>query len=187
MDGFAVRDSIAPAGDAVASSLVRSRGPEDIAPGSLVLVRAEERLRTQVSQTRDGALLTVHGWREYPSEQIVELTPPSDLRARLAVLPQSYLADREVTQRLKLATSTVKGQALLEAALRDDTSSSWPAAHYLGPLHPVLDWAGERVLVALGRGEIFAVPGAVDVPNVLLLGTLTNRAVQTGRRVMDPG
>ncbi len=119
------------------------------------------------------------GWREYPNEQIVELTPPSDLRARLAVLPQSYLADREVTQRLRLATSTVKGQALLRAALSDDTSSSWPAAHFLGPLHPVLDWAGDRVLSTLGRGEVFAVRGGVDAPNVLLLGTLTNRAGQT--------
>lgn len=119
------------------------------------------------------------GWREFPSEQIVELTPPSDLKARLAVLPQSYLADREVTARLRLATSTTKGQALLQAALRDDTSTSWPAAHYLGPLHPVLDWAGDRVLSALGRGEVFAVRGDVDAPHVLLLGTLTNRAGQT--------
>ena len=119
------------------------------------------------------------GWREHPSEQIVELTPPSDLRDRLAVLPQSYLAEREVSKRLRLATSTAKGQTLLEAALKDELSSSWPAAHYLGPLHPVLDWAGDRVLTHLGRGEVFAVRGDVDTANVLLLGTLTNRAGQT--------
>lgn len=119
------------------------------------------------------------GWREYLSEQIVELTPPSDLKDRLAVLPQSYLADREVTTRLRLATSTTKGTSLLRAALRDESSSSWPAAHYLGPLHPVLDWAGDRVLSALGRGEVFAVRGDVEAPTVLLLGTLTNRAGQT--------
>ena len=119
------------------------------------------------------------GWREYPSEQVVELTPPPDLRNRLSVLPQSYLADREVTHNLKLATSTERGQALLAAALQDDKSSSWPSAHYLGPLHPVLDWAGDRVLSALGRNEVFAVRGDVDSPNVLLLGTLTNRAGQT--------
>lgn len=119
------------------------------------------------------------GWREYPGEQIVELTPPTDLKDRLAVLPQSYLADREVTTRLRLATSTTKGTSLLRAALRDESSSSWPAAHYLGPLHPVLDWAGDRVLSALGRGEVFAVRGDVEAPTVLLLGTLTNRAGQT--------
>lgn len=118
-------------------------------------------------------------WREHPGEQIVELTPPSDLRDRLSVLPQGYLKDREVTQRLKLATSTTKGQALLTAALQDDTSSSWPSAHYLGPLHPVLEWAGDRVLSALGRGEVFAVRGDVEGPTVLLVGTLTNRAGQT--------
>ena len=119
------------------------------------------------------------GWHEHPGEQIVELTPPSDLKDRLAVLPQSYLTDREVTTRLRLATSTTKGTSLLRAALRDDSSSSWPAAHYLGPLHPVLDWAGDRVLSALGRGEVFAVRGDVEAPTVLLLGTLTNRAGQT--------
>lgn len=119
------------------------------------------------------------GWREHRNEQIVELTPPSDLRDRLAVLPQSYLADREVTKRLRLATSTTKGQALMREALADSTSSSWPAAHFLGPLHPVLDWAGDRVLTELGRGEVFAVRGEVDAPGILLLGTLTNRAGHT--------
>ncbi|WP_168582610.1 helicase-related protein [Gephyromycinifex aptenodytis] len=118
-------------------------------------------------------------WREYPAEQLVELSPPSDLKDRLRALPQAYLKEREVTERLRLATSTTKGQALLEAALRDDSSSSWPAAHYLGPLHPVLDWAGDRVLSSLGRGEVFAVRGDVESPTVLLLGSLTNRAGQT--------
>lgn len=119
------------------------------------------------------------GWREHPSEQIVEITPPSDLRARLAVLPQSYLSEREVMQRLLLATSATKGQSLLRQALSDETSSSWPSAHYLGPLHPVLDWAGDRILAKVGRNEVFAVTGDVDSPNVLLFGTLTNRAGQT--------
>lgn len=118
-------------------------------------------------------------WREFPDEQIVQLTPPRDLQDRLAVLPQTYLADRGVTNELKIATSKAKGRVLLEEALRDETSSSWPAAHFLGPLHPVLDWAGDRVLTALGRGEVFAVRGDVEQATVLLLGTLTNRAGQT--------
>lgn len=37
---------------------------QDVAPGSLVVVRDEECLVTQVAQTRDGMLLTVHGLSE---------------------------------------------------------------------------------------------------------------------------
>lgn len=117
-------------------------------------------------------------WREYPAQQIVEFTPPEDLRARLEVLPQSYLADRRITETFKLATSPARGAALLEAARGQDSDSTWPEAHYLGPLHPVLDWAADRALGQLGRNQVFAVRGAVDEPTVLLVGTLTNRRGQ---------
>ena len=85
-------------------------------------------------------------WRSHKAEQVVEFVPPADLRKRLEVLPQAYLADRKVTQRIKLATSKAKGKALLSAALADDSGSSWPEAHFLGPLHPVIDWASDRAL-----------------------------------------
>jgi hypothetical protein len=117
-------------------------------------------------------------WREYPVQSVVEFTPPPDLCQRLEVLPQTYLAQRRVTHTLKLATSVARGRALLEAALRDEHSTSWPEAHYLGPLHPVLDWASDRALASLGRNQVFAVRGTVDHPTVLLVGTLTNRRGQ---------
>lgn len=117
------------------------------------------------------------GWVEH--EHLVEFVPPPDLRARLSVLPQSYLGQREVTRRLKLATSKPAAQSILADALKDPTSSSWPEAHFLGPLHPVLDWASDRALGRLGRGEIFAIRGDTGELNVLLMGTLTNRAGQT--------
>lgn len=118
------------------------------------------------------------GWRRDEAFGTAELTPPPDLVQRLEVLPQSYLADRKVTQRLVLATTVARGKERLAAALRDDSDSTWPDAHYLGPLHPVLDWAADRALASLGRNEVFAVRGTVDVPTVLLLGTLTNRRGQ---------
>ncbi|MFB9239644.1 helicase-related protein [Plantactinospora siamensis] len=118
------------------------------------------------------------GWRRDEAFGTVELTPPPDLVQRLDVLPQSYLADRKVTERLVLATTTARGKDRLAAALRDDKGTSWPDAHYLSPLHPVLDWAADRALAALGRNEVFAVRGAVEAPTVLLLGTLTNRRGQ---------
>lgn len=118
-------------------------------------------------------------WREHGVEHVAELVPPPGLRARLAVLPQSYLQERRVRDRLLLATTARKGAQLLAQALRDDSDSSWPEAHYLGPLHPVLEWAGDRVLARLGRSSVFAVHGKVNAPTVLLLGTLTNRAGRT--------
>ncbi|WP_299449212.1 SNF2-related protein [uncultured Serinicoccus sp.] len=118
-------------------------------------------------------------WREHTHEQVVELAPPSDLRRRLEVLPQSYLRDRRVTDTFKLATTKAKGQALLAGALSDASDSSWPEAHYLAPLHPVLDWVSDRALASLARNQVFAVRGTVEAPAVLLLGSLTNRSGHT--------
>ena len=117
-------------------------------------------------------------WRNHVKDGVAELIPPKDLVQRLEVLPQSYLADRRVTEKLVLATTPARGFDRLAAALRDDSDSTWPDAHYLGPLHPVLDWAADQALANLGRNEVFAVRGAVDSPTVLLLGTLTNRRGQ---------
>ena len=118
-------------------------------------------------------------WCEHGTQHVVEMVPPAGLRHRLAVLPQSYLRERRVQEHLRLATTQAKGARLLAEALGDSSDSSWPEAHYLGPLHPVLDWAGDRVLAKLGRSSVFAVRGDVDSPTVLLLGTLTNRAGRT--------
>ncbi len=117
-------------------------------------------------------------WREHPAQHLVEFTPPADLRQRLEVLPKGYLTERAVLERLRLVTDRGIARTLLEAALSDPTGSSWPEAHFLGPLHPVLDWAADRALARLSRNEIFAVRGDVDAPRVLLNGTLLNRRGQ---------
>lgn len=117
-------------------------------------------------------------WREYPQQGLIEFEPPEDLRRRLEVLPQGYLGERHVTQLLKLATTRQRGNQLLAEALSDDVDSTWPEAHYLSPLHPVLDWAADRCLAKLGRGRTFVVRGRVDAPTLLLSGTLTNRRGQ---------
>ena len=80
----------------------------------------------------------------YPKVEVILEFPPEDLRARLEVLPQSYLADRKIVESFTLATSTARGKELLQAALSAGSDSTWPEAHYLGPLHPVLDWAADR-------------------------------------------
>ena len=113
-------------------------------------------------------------WTEHPGHAIVEFQPPADLRQRLDVLPQTYLAARKVTQKMKLATTTQRGKAELAQALTDESTSLWPEAHFLAPLHPVVDWASDRALATLGRNQVFAVRSDVDDISVLLQGTLTN-------------
>lgn len=118
-------------------------------------------------------------WREYEAQGIVELSPSRDLIHRLEVLPQSYLKERNVTKTFKMATNLTRGEALLKDARDNKASTSlWPEAHYLGPLHPILEWASDRALVSLGRNQVFAIRGDVEPPTVLLLSSLTNRRGQ---------
>lgn len=117
-------------------------------------------------------------WRERPEHALVEFTPTPDLRQRLSVLPQSYLAARKVTEKMQLATTIAKGKAELAQALTDESTSLWPEAHFLAPLHPVVEWACDRALGSLGRSQVFAVRGGVETITVLLQGSLTNRKGQ---------
>jgi hypothetical protein len=116
------------------------------------------------------------GWRTHPEHAMVELTPTPDLRQRLEVLPQSYLKERRVTESLVMATSLYRGKQALDDARGGDSNSLWPRAHYLSPLHPVLEWAADRVLESLGRNEVLSlvVPDPDAETAVLLHGTLTN-------------
>jgi superfamily II DNA or RNA helicase len=118
------------------------------------------------------------GWQTFPAQGLVQLEPPADLRSRLSALPQAYLADRRVKEKLILATTYQVGREQLRAARECQGGTIWPEAHFLSPLHPVLDWAADKVLTRLGRNEVFAVHGNVSHPTVLLLGTLMNRRGQ---------
>ncbi|MBY4571133.1 helicase [Gordonia sihwensis] len=127
------------------------------------------------------------GWTVHANHAIAELTPPRDLRQRLGQLPQNYLQQGKVLERLTLATSPEVGNTQLAAAREGKgvAGSTWPEAHFLGPLHPVLDWASDRALSALGRNQIFVIRGDVDAPTVLLMGTLMNRRGQLVSRVFS--
>jgi hypothetical protein len=117
------------------------------------------------------------GWREHPAEDVVELVPPADLMTRLGALPQSYLAERRVRDRLLLATTRAAAEESLRVA-RAGEDTQWPTAHYLSPLHPVLDWAVDRALAQLGRNHVPVAVADVDVPTVITLGTLSNQRGQ---------
>lgn len=80
-------------------------------------------------------------------------------------------------ERLQLATTVTAGLTALDAARKSD-ETNWPASHYLGPLHPVLDWASDRALASMSRNEVLAVRGDVEDPTFVMLGTITNRRGQ---------
>ena len=113
---------------------------------------------------------------------VAELAPPEDLRRRLDILPQDYLADRKVREQFLLATNTAVGDTSLRNARTGLDGSTWPKAHFLGPLHPVTDWATDRALASLSSGQITAIEGEVDMPTVLLMATLTNKRGQVVSR-----
>lgn len=129
-------------------------------------------------------------WEEFPSASQLEMVPPADLRKRLRVLPQTYLQASQVMEKLVLATTAERGQQSLVAAREGEKPQSkfsgvagtWPEAHYLSPLHPVLDWASDRVLSNVARQQILAVQADVDVPTIVLLGTYMNKNGQIMQR-----
>ena len=121
------------------------------------------------------------GYVRHPN-QVAELTPPEDLHRRLEVLPQDYLADRKVRERFQLATNTDVGAEVMRRARTGYDDSTWPTAHFLGPLHPVTDWATDRALASLSAGQITAIEGNVEMPTVLLMATLTNKRGQVVSR-----
>lgn len=130
----------------------------------------------EVAFETPGASVAVGGvqWREHAQHAMVEFVPSNDLKQRLDVLPQSYLKERKVTEGIRLATTLARGKQSLVDARGPESTSLWPEAHYLGPLHPSLDWAADRALESLGRNEVFAVAGGTAETFLLLQGTLTN-------------
>jgi superfamily II DNA or RNA helicase len=121
-------------------------------------------------------------WQVHQQYSIASLSPPADLRQRLQVLPQSYLRDRKVTETFTLALTPARGKEEIAAGRSGASTTTWPEAHYLAPLHPIVEWAADGALAELSRDEIFAVHGALDFPTVLVVVTQSN---QRGQVVAD--
>ena len=119
---------------------------------------------------------------ELGKNNVAQLAPPEDLRRRLDILPQDYLADRRVREKFLLATNAAVGNEILRNARTGQDGSTWPKAHFLGPLHPVTAWATDRALASLSAGQITAIEGDVPMPTVLLMATLTNKRGQVVSR-----
>ncbi|MGW1974317.1 SNF2-related protein [Streptomyces sp. NPDC001889] len=104
---------------------------------------------------------------------------PEDLADRFDVLPPGYLRDHRINSRVKLTFSREDAADSLRRAREDaDSRSLWPDAHYVGELHPVLEWITDKVLVQLGRQQapVLQVDRArVPDPVFLTQGVWSNR------------
>ncbi|MDQ1306340.1 MAG: hypothetical protein QG671_2172, partial [Actinomycetota bacterium] len=107
----------------------------------------------------------------------LSLDAPDDLRQRLSDLPRSYLdtlrtgTDRRL--RLHLTFDRAEAQKSLDRA-RASRTTLWPTTHYLGELHPVIDWLIDRVLLKLGRQQAPVLLAGVCSPAFLLQGVYCN-------------
>jgi superfamily II DNA or RNA helicase len=108
---------------------------------------------------------------------LIALDPPADLARRFAALPQTYLSERKVTQRLVVTGLAAYAAQRLTRARESDTTS-WPDALYLAPLHPVLDWAADRALAQFARDEAPVLAAPVDTPVFCVQGMWSNERGQ---------
>lgn len=79
---------------------------------------------------------------------------------------------------MKLTFSREDAADSLKRAREDSNSTSlWPDAHYVGELHPVVEWITDKVLVQLGRqqAQVLQVdPARASSPVVLTQGVWSN-------------
>lgn len=111
--------------------------------------------------------------REEPEHALISLVPPPDLARRLDALPQSYLKEQRIIERLKLTADRAVAEDRLAKA-RASATSMWPDVGFLSGQHPILDWLIDKVLVRLGRNEAPVIVCAVDQPTFLLQGVYSN-------------
>ena len=118
------------------------------------------------------------GWET--AGPVISFKPPDDLLRRLDALPQSYLRQRNLAERLRLTADTATAnQSLADAvdqrAATDESGTAWPEIHHLGPQHPVLEWIADKLLYRVGRDEAIALACGVADPTLLVSGVWSNR------------
>ncbi len=117
------------------------------------------------------AQLDIH--REDADPTFLALTPPEDLQRRFQALPQGYLAEQKVTERLKLTGDPQVAQQRLDHAL-NATDSQWPDVGYLSPLHPFVQWLTDKALVSVGRSQAPVLVANVADPVYCVQGMYSN-------------
>lgn len=112
---------------------------------------------------------------------LLTFVPPADLQRRLSALPQSYLTQRKVLDRLRLTADPHRASAYLDEARNKhaeagETGTAWPEVHYLGPQHPVIDWLIDKTLYSFGRNEAPVIACGVSEPVICVQAVWANKA-----------
>ena len=105
--------------------------------------------------------------------QLVSLEPPLDLQNRMKALPQKYLAEQKINERLQLTADHQVAEEMLAEARKSETTQ-WPAVGHLSPLHPFMDWLIDKVLVSLGRNQAPVLVADVAHPTYCVQGLYSN-------------
>ena len=103
----------------------------------------------------------------------LSIATPPDLARRLSALPQSYLSEQGVAERLRITADPTVAQRRLDVA-RASTDSAWPDVAYLSPLHPLIDWLVDKLLVMVGRNQAPVIRAGVDSPTFCVQGMWSN-------------
>ena len=106
-------------------------------------------------------------------ETLLSLAPPDDLKRRFDALPQSYLNEQKIVDRLKVTTDQFVAESQLEDA-RSRTDSMWPEVGHLATLHPMLAWLSDKVLVSVARNEAPVIVADVAEPTFAIQGVYSN-------------
>jgi len=111
---------------------------------------------------------------------VISFKPEPDLLRRLEVLPQSYLRQRKLDERLRLTSDKNTAKKSLEYAINsqsEDTTvgTAWPEVHFLNPQHPVIDWLADKTLFRLERNQAIAIPCNVKEVQFLVSAVWSNQ------------
>ncbi len=106
------------------------------------------------------------------------LTAPPDLQSRLRFLPREARPEND-----RFILTPDRDLIAEDLTTRRDEDSAWAQRQYLWPLHPVMDWLGDRALGTFGRhtAPLFRIPGRLDDDETafLVLGGYPNRRGHT--------
>lgn len=146
--------------------------PVPTAPRRTLFDDDDNFLTVALDEITDGAAnLDVHRDEE---RDLVAFDTPTDLAERLRDLPERYLRDREITERIRLSAQQSYAEERLAAARATDNKLLWPDVGYLAPVHPVLEWATSRAMARFGRSEAPVMGAEVDEPVFLTQASWAN-------------
>ena len=146
--------------------------PVPTAPRRTLFDDDDNFLTVALDEITDGAAnLDVHRDEE---RDLVAFDTPTDLAERLRDLPERYLRDREITERIRLSAQQSYAEERLAAARATDNKLLWPDVGYLAPVHPVLEWAASRAMARFGRSEAPVMGAEVDEPVFLTQASWAN-------------